>query len=160
MGNDMSKSSYCLLLVILILAIFLRRGGCSGDDGGQPPLADTNVVPVVVPDYVVPKTTTNIIYDDYKSSVELSKKQGKKLVLIFSADWCVYCNDLKLNLESIKKIQNFIVCIIDIDKDKETPSKFKIKNLPTSVVLDSQDKELARFVGYRKNKYEIWIDSM
>ena len=161
----MPKTLAYTVLIILILCISLRRGGCRGEDGGQPPLAPTpivvpEIVPEIVPEPIVPKLETNIIYDDYRQSLDLSKIHKRKLIVVFSADWCVYCQDLKKDLKSLKGLDKFIICIIDVDKDKQIPSKFKIKNLPTSVGLNSEEKELSRLVGYRKNKYEAWINSL
>lgn len=157
----MSKTLAYIVLIVLLLCISLRRGGCRGEDGGQPPLAPTPiVVPEIVPEPIVPKLETNIVYDDYRKSLDLSKIHKRKLIVVFSADWCVYCQDLKKDLKYFKGLDKFIICIIDVDKEKKIPSKFRIKNLPTSVGLNAEEKELSRLVGYRKNKYETWLDSL
>ena len=54
-------------------------------------------------------------------------------------------------------IQKYIVSIIDIDKNSGIVDEFKIKGLPTSVVIDSAKKELARKIGYKKEEYENWL---
>ena len=109
------------------------------------------VVPVVEPDL-----KDNIVYDDLNKSIELASKYNKKVLIIFGADWCPYCKTLKKDISTLF-IQKYIVSIIDIDKNSGIVDEFKIKGLPTSVVIDSAKKELARKIGYKKEEYENWL---
>ena len=150
--------SYFILIAILV-TITLRRGGCRGEDGGQPPLAPPVVVVNPKPEVVIPKLTTNILYDEYQKALELSKIHKKKLIVVFSADWCVYCQDLKQDIQKISQ-DKCLFCIIDIDKDKTLAKKWKVRNLPTSILIDGEEEVVSQIIGYRKNKYESWINSI
>ena len=154
----MKKFISYFILIVIVLTIALRRGGCRGEDGGQPPLAP----PVIVnpkPEIVIPKLTTNILYDEYQKALELSKIHNMNLIVVFSADWCVYCQDLKKDIQKISQ-DKCLFCIIDIDKDKTLAKKWKVRNLPTSILINGKEEVVSQVIGYRKIKYESWINSL
>jgi len=108
---------------------------------------------------VVPELTKNIYYDEYDKCKDLSVQYNKKLVLIFSADWCPYCRTLKKDIDNIVLFKQYIVCFIDTDKNKNLVEKYAIKGLPTSVIIDSRENELSRKMGYKQIDYNKWLDS-
>lgn len=108
---------------------------------------------------VVPELTKNIYYDEYDKCKDLSVQYNKKLVLIFSADWCPYCRTLKKDIDNIILFKQYIVCFIDTDKNKNLVEKYAIKGLPTSVIIDSRENELSRKMGYKQIDYNKWLDS-
>jgi thioredoxin-related protein len=125
---------------------------------------NTNIIPgipvVVVPNMpFVPELTKNIYYDEYDKCKDLASKYNKKLVLVFGADWCPYCRVLKKDIDSITGFKKYIVCFIDTDKNKELVQKYRIKGLPTSVIIDHQETELARKTGYKQADYNQWLDN-
>lgn len=83
--------------------------------------------------------------------------QENKTILIFSADWCGACKNLKKDLDNIDT-SGFNVEIINVDKNKELKKDFKIKSLPTSVILIGKE-EISRKIGYNKKEYEKWIEN-
>lgn len=113
--------------------------------------------PIVVPNK--PEIKTNIFYDEYDKARQIATEYDKKLLLIFGADWCPYCRDIKRDVKDIKGFQKYIVCFIDTDKNKDFVRIYKIKGLPTSLVLDEEDNEISRKTGYKNKDYENWLDS-
>jgi len=113
-----------------------------------------------IPKIVVPVVETglkdNIVYDDLNKSIELASRYNRKVLIIFGADWCPYCKTLKKDISSLFT-QKYVVSIIDIEKNSGIVEEFKIKGLPTSVMIDSNKKELARKIGYKKQEYEDWL---
>jgi hypothetical protein len=100
-----------------------------------------------------------LIYDDYKVAIVLAQKSQMPVLIIFSADWCGYCDKLKSDLVNIKETDQYIICVIDIEKeDYGFKEKMKIRNLPTSVIIDpSNNDEISRKVGYRPEEYKRWL---
>lgn len=93
-------------------------------------------------------------------AIALSESSNKPILVIFGAEWCRYCkvliDDLN-NEDSMEALQNFIICSIDIDKDKTISKEFKVRNLPDSRILNNKI-ELATYVGYNgKTKYLAWV---
>lgn len=119
----------------------------------------TNKITIPNIPVVMPELTKNIYYDEYDKCKDLSVQYSKKLVLIFSADWCPYCRTLKKDINNIVLFKQYIVCFIDTDKNKNLVEKYEIKGLPTSVIIDSRENELSRKMGYKQIDYNKWLDS-
>lgn len=66
-------------------------------------------------------------------------------ILKFSADWCMPCKVLN------KKLEDFTDCEIikyDVDDvDEELLEKFKIRNIPVTILVDDNEEEIQRWVG-------------
>lgn len=118
--------------------------------------------PVVVPTpVVVPDLKEHIINDDYPKAINLTTIYHKELLIIFGADWCPYCKSLKKDLNGLNGLKKYLVCIINTDKDKYgLVEKFNIKGLPTSIIIDDKERELARKTGYTKQAYESWLNDI
>lgn len=95
---------------------------------------------------------------DLDLALSLSKETKQNVVLIFSASWCVHCNNLKNDLANIEGFDNKIICILDSDKEKKLSRQFKAKSLPTSILLNSSGQEISRLSGYNKASYQKWLN--
>lgn len=94
---------------------------------------------------------------DLSMALKLSKETGQKVIIIFSANWCGFCKTLKNDLKDIHELDNKIVCILDIEIEKKIARQFKIRTLPTSIILNSDGEEITRIVGYEKIPYTKWL---
>lgn len=121
------------MIKILILILFLfNLQNCLSDDNIKDPVFLQN-------------------YEDIKNTDE-------KIILIFSADWCKYCQYLRNDIDSLKlNMNNFLVCVVNSDERRDLFSKYKIKSLPTSIVIE-QNKEKSRISGYSQEKYSDWLN--
>lgn len=71
-------------------------------------------------------------------------------VLIFSADWCGNCKSLKADMKRDQSaMSGYIWGYVDVEKEKELAKQYGIRSLPTIVVVDKDNKEVKRQVGYR-----------
>lgn len=79
------------------------------------------------------------------------RAEEQKYLIIFSADWCHYCKKAQSEIEQkevsqkISKVYKLIY--IDYDTNKELVKFYKIKQIPTFILLNN-DKEFDRQVGY------------
>lgn len=66
-------------------------------------------------------------------------------VLKFGAEWCGPCRVLNKNLE------NFTDCEVvkyDVDEvEEDLLQKYKIRNIPVTILVDDNENELNRWVG-------------
>lgn len=113
---------------------------------------------------IVPKPTplpynNEILYDEYDKAISLAKQHSRKIVLVFGADWCPYCRDIKKDAKNnkIDNFKNYIVCFIDTDKNEKLTANYRIKGLPTSLIIDTKEQELARKTGYKNQDYNEWL---
>lgn len=70
-------------------------------------------------------------------------------LLIFTADWCGPCNKLKADLDAHPEmLQDYTWGFIDIDRDGELAERYDVKSVPALILVDSDNKEIKRRVGY------------
>lgn len=101
--------------------------------------------------------------NEYELSLDMAKKENKKILLVFTADYCSWCKKLKEVLnkqEVISQLDEYIVCYIDVKnpKNKDLKIKHAAKSLPTCVILDKQEKVIKKDSGYKNEKQMIeWL---
>lgn len=79
-----------------------------------------------------------------------AKKEGKFVMLELGSVGCIPCEKMKPVMEQLRtnykgKLEVFFV---DVRKDKETASRFKVYVIPTQVFLDKGGKEIHRHIGF------------
>lgn len=62
----------------------------------------------------------------------------------FFAEWCTPC---KKQTEILSDFKDVPVVEFDVDEESEMANKFKIKSLPTMVLVDDEENEIHRFIG-------------
>lgn len=103
--------------------------------------------------------------DDYEKSLAKAKETKKMVLLDFTgSDWCGYCiklDDEVFSKSAFKKFAKQNLVLVELDFPHNTPlpkktkaqndalgKKFKVNGYPTIVLLDSDGKEVTRWVGY------------
>jgi thioredoxin 1 len=75
----------------------------------------------------------------------------KRVLIIFSADWCNPCQQAKDDMNNHKVlseiIKNYEIIDIDFDVDKDIVTGYNIKTIPAFVVFEDGN-ELKRKTGY------------
>ena len=119
-----------------------------------------------------PKKITNITFKDINlQDVDLSKNKGKIMVLNFWATWCAPCKKempsldqlslnknvkiFPINMEkpNMKKTSKFFEDLgirnlkIYFDPEFELAKKFKLRGLPTSIIINKEGKEYGKVIG-------------
>lgn len=103
-----------------------------------------------------------IFVTDIVDAIALSEDTNKDILVIFTADWCKYCQIMKQDLEKDQKIiSDTIVCYIDIDnmENKDIVRQYKVKTIPDYCILRKKI-EIKRTRGYTtKDKFIKWISN-
>jgi len=90
-----------------------------------------------------------VFLDDYNQAVKISKELNQPLILLFSADWCVYCIKLKKDISNnIDKFEDTTICIVDIDKNPELAKKYKVRSIPRTLVFNKEKRLMQDYKGY------------
>lgn len=97
---------------------------------------------------------------DIDTAMTLARETKQDLIIIFSASWCGHCAKLKNDLPNILELDNKIICVLDNSDHKKFFRQMRIKSLPTSILIDTDGKEISRIEGYEKLKYIQWIKSL
>lgn len=103
---------------------------------------------------------------DYSQAVQMSKETHKPILLLFTGSgWCPYCNKIEKEVFSNAQFgkmagDKYIFVMLDFapngkaksqafaQQHQELSGKYKIEGFPTVIVLDQNEKLLAR-TGYR-----------
>ncbi len=103
-----------------------------------------------------PKTAAPKIYDESSNgasqindALEIAKKDHKRILLDFGANWCIWCHRLHELFETNKAIarelkKEYVVVMIDVH-NTETDAKYGQPTklgLPVIVVLDADGKQV------------------
>lgn len=93
------------------------------------------------------------ITDDVDGAISEAQTQNKKVALIFDQNSCVYCEILKDNVLTNSDVQkdlneNYIVVLVDINKNPNIAAKYDVFGTPTVQFLNSTGKEIGKIEGY------------
>ena len=99
-----------------------------------------------------------IFVDSLEDAFSLAEDKKKDLLIIFGADWCVYCNILKNDINTnLNMVEDKIICFVDFDQNKDIVKKYRIKTIP-DYMLYRDNIEIKRKVGYKnKEKFQEWL---
>lgn len=100
--------------------------------------------------FIKSKSNNSITYEE---ALEISKQNGKYILIDFSAVWCANCYELKEKVfdnKELKKIidDNLIFIEVDVDKRKDISKEFEVKWLPWIIIIDKNKNVL-----YIKNSF-------
>ena len=84
--------------------------------------------------------------------------EHKNIILQFSANWCNPCQQAKRYVKSIGAEDK--IAYIDVEENEALVSEYKIKNLPTFILLDFDGKEVERFTGFDKVKIDRLLEKI
>lgn len=83
-----------------------------------------------------------------------AEEEVKPTLVVFSADWCAYCQKAKKDMVQEKDLkaalEKFNVIEADFDVDKELVKKYNIRSIPTFVII--KDGKATKKTGYSKPK--------
>lgn len=81
-------------------------------------------------------------------------------VIKFGASWCGPCRTVGPILhEVVNEIGNIELEDIDIEENEELIQQYKVKSVPTIVLIDNDGKELSRKTGsLSKNQLTDWLN--
>jgi thioredoxin-related protein len=101
-------------------------------------------------------------YLDLAEAKEASKQLNKDILILFETSWCSTCKRFKRENFSNNKIEeemnNYIVCLLDVEKDLQIAKKFNIKSFPCYLIIDSEDHIKKIGSGYKStNMFFNWL---
>ena len=68
-------------------------------------------------------------------------------VLKFYASWCGPCKGLSMVIEGAKENITTEIINIDIDEDNTHAAQFKVRSVPTMILLNDSGAEIKRHIG-------------
>lgn len=102
--------------------------------------------------------TISETYIDLKEAKQAAEELDKNILVVFETDWCDICRKFKHDSISDIDFNEYVLCFLDIDRDKEFIKEYEIKSLPCYIILDKQGKVIKRGSGYKPKKtFMNWL---
>lgn len=99
-------------------------------------------------------------YTNLNTAKVIAQQNNQQILLVFSADYCKFCNLLKEEILLTNAVDHLVVCVLDTETNRQLSRKFKIRTLPTSIILDTDGQETSRISGYNNQTYIDWLSNM
>ena len=84
--------------------------------------------------------------------------ENTNVILQVSSSWCNPCQQAKRYVKSIGAEDKIIY--VDVEENEALVAEYKIKNLPTFILLDFDGKEAERFTGFDKVKIDALLEKI
>lgn len=88
------------------------------------------------------------------ASIFATENEYKPVLIVFSADWCKYCQVAKKDINNDKilseVVKNYHVVTADFDVDKDLVRGYDIKSIPSFVTI--KGKTITKKAGYKGPK--------
>lgn len=90
----------------------------------------------------------------YSVVMAKAKLEGSRVVLVFGAGWCVWCQRLESETLTASKVKSkmdemkVVKFKVDIEKNKDIAFKYNIKSIPVLLLVDGDEKVFGRHDGY------------
>jgi len=85
--------------------------------------------------------------DDYRSGVKEAAKENKNIILFFSKEECVKCEEVLWTISFDKNVSDYVTehfVAIEIDVEFDKRQGFKIYQTPTIYFLDHKAKQIGK----------------
>ena len=82
----------------------------------------------------------------------------KPVMLYFSAPWCYLCRKMGRLVFTDPKVaalmrRDFILVRVDISVEEEVKQRYAINQVPTTIFLDRQGRQVLRLTGYQDRSH-------
>lgn len=88
---------------------------------------------------------------DYAGASRQATREGKPLLLFFTAEWCHFCHqmaDEAFSNPQVQSLSNHFVCVlVDADAEPALCEQFQVTAFPTIQFISSRGVPLERLVG-------------
>jgi len=113
--------------------------------------------PASVAEEPTPETKPTLDTEDdpvvYTDALARAKREGKPLVLDFSAEWCAPCQQMIRSTFPDPKVaallEDFVFLTIDTDEYPALTQKFGVVAMPDIRILSFNGNEVQRVLGYK-----------
>ena len=138
----------------------------------------------------IPKPISSVIFEDFSGNeINLKNYLGKLIIINFWATWCAPCKEEMPSLDRLyqdNNLKNLVVFAVNMEQPNTTKTKkffsdlnlqkleiffdhnlsfvkeFKLKGVPTTVLVNKKGEEFARVIGsidFQDQKFLKWLSN-
>jgi thiol:disulfide interchange protein len=132
------------LAIVGVLALVLLAGcdSTTQENSSAPPMQP--MLPAVARGHIR-------FVEGYAAGVEQASREGKPMLLFFTAQWCEFChqmaNEAFVQEQVVGLSDRFVCVLIDADREPEICRQFQVRGYPTIQFLSPLGLPLNRVVG-------------
>ena len=97
----------------------------------------------------------------YDDALSIARDEGKNVYVLFGGENCPWCHKQKdvIVMPSVAEaLDDYVVCHVDISERKDLASRYRVRTIPASFVIDKDEKIEKRAVGYMDaTKFMFWL---
>jgi len=106
--------------------------------------------------------------NDWDSAVQQSRASGKPALVLFTADWCPPCKQLKAGTLSDPNVQEYLRknhTLVGVDlsdragEGNDRARECNVRFIPTLILYDRNGREVARTGGLPARSFIEWLES-
>tara|TARA_B100000029_G_scaffold180588_1_gene178363 strand:+ start:400 stop:921 length:522 start_codon:yes stop_codon:yes gene_type:complete len=167
------------ITTIIYLSFFILTANYSNSES-NPPFKNMSISKLPI-DY------KEILFKDYDgNTINLEDQKGKIYMLNFWATWCLPCKKEMPYLDNLQNVNGIKIFPINIEKNNKFKTEiffknleiknlsiyfdiennlvnlFRLRGIPTTIILNKDRKEIARVLGavdFSDQKFIKWISS-
>ena len=104
---------------------------------------------------------SELSFYSYEDAMQVAKEQNKNVYVLFGGEHCPWCHkqkDVLLKDSVTKSLSDYVVCYVDTSEEREISTKYRIRTIPVSIIVDSEDGVIKKNVGYMDEpKFLKWL---
>ena len=106
---------------------------------------------------------TSIAWQSWWDGRKLARADDKPMLVDFTADWCPPCRELDGRTLVDPRVvatltRNYVPIKIDVDDQAQLAKAFRVRDLPTLVLLAPNGEELSRVTGFQPpTAFRRWL---
>ena len=89
--------------------------------------------------------------DGYQAGYEAAMRQGKPMLLFFTAEWCQFCHQMAGEAFTDRRVvslaDRFVCVLIDADAERDVCHQFQVQRYPTIQFVSPRGSTLNRVTG-------------
>jgi thioredoxin-related protein len=98
-------------------------------------------------------TKDGIGWLSYREGRAKALESGQRLLINFTADWCVYCRKMKSETYTDPAViaylqEHFVPVMVDTQREQRIAAEFYVRGLPTIWFLASDGQRITNLPGY------------
>lgn len=101
--------------------------------------------------FLLEKKDVSTFYLNFDEAKNTSIQENKPLLVIFD-------KESRGDISSVRNIKGYVVCFLDYEENKEIIEEYKIKKIPSYLIIDNKKNVVYKEEGYKnKNKLFEWL---